>query len=444
MGQAAEEEFAGPPPDGTAGFLHVDMDAFYASVETLRRPELRGRPVVVGGSGRRGVVAAASYEARAFGVRSAMPSIRARRLCPQAVFLPGDIRLYAEVSQRVMDILRDFTPLVEPLSLDEAFCDVRGVARLSGPAPQLAGRVRARVLRNEGLTCSVGVAPSKFLAKLATEQAKPKATPEGPVFGSGVHVVEAGAELAFLHPLPVRAVFGVGPATDRRLAEIGVATVGELASLPESAATSLLGQATGLHLQKLAQGLDDRPVVTRRPARSIGSEETFARDLRTRAEVDAEAARLADAAARRMRTRGLAARTVTVKVRFGDFTTVTRSQTLDDPANGSRDIATAALRLLGRVDLSPGVRLVGVSASGLSPASVAGSRQLSFAWDGGDGTARSEEDARRHDAEQVLDAIRDRFGDASIGPAAQVKPDRPMRPGPGAARPWGPDPARRS
>ena len=418
-------ELKGRPPDGTVGFLHVDMDAFYAAVEIKRRPELRGKPVVVGGTGSRGVVAAASYEARAFGIGSAMPSVRARRLCPHAVFLPGDHSHYGEVSERVMAILRDVTPLVEPLSLDEAFLDVRGVARLLGPAPELAAQIRARILDQVQLTCSVGVASTKFMAKLATERAKPRVEPTGPAYGSGIHVVEAGTELEFLHRLPVTALFGVGPATSRRLVRLGIETVGDLASLPEPAAVAALGAAAGRHLHRLANGIDDRPVVANRLPRSISREETFPRDLHTGAELEAEATRLADAVARRLRASSVQARTITLKLRFGDFRTITRSVTLPDPTDGARDVVAAARDLLFQIDTAPGVRLLGVGASGLVDAAA---RQLSF-----------EDGPQVQDAaERVADQIRDRFGSSAIGPAAAIRSGRGLRSPSDAEQRWGP------
>ena len=423
-------ELRGRPPDGTVGFLHVDMDAFYAAVEIRRRPELRGKPVVVGGTGSRGVVAAASYEARYYGIHSAMPSARARRLCPHAVFLPGDHSHYGEVSARVMAVLRDVTPLVEPLSLDEAFLDVRGAARLLGPAPELAARIRARILEQEQLTCSVGVASTKFMAKLATERAKPRAGPSGPERGPGVYVVEAGTELDFLHPLPVTALFGVGPATSRRLLRLGIETVGDLASLSESAAVAALGAATGRQLHRLANGIDDRPVIVNRLPRSISHEETFARDLHTTAELEAEATRLADAVARRLRTSNLQSRTITLKLRFGDFKTITRSMTLPDPTDGTRDLVAAAHELLAQIDVAPGVRLLGVGASGLVETSA---RQLTFGLDASEDGPEDNEAADR-----VTDKIRDRFGASAIGPAAAIREGRGMRPVSDADQRWGP------
>ena len=419
------EETRGRPPDGTAGFLHVDMDAFYAAVEVRRRPELRGRPVVVGGTGGRGVVAAASYEARYYGIHSAMPSARARRLCPHAVFLPGDHAHYSEVSERVMAILAEFTPLVEPLSLDEAFLDVRSASRLLGPAPEMAAAIRSRVWEQQRLTCSVGAASTKFLAKLATERAKPRAGPDGPVFGSGVHVVAAGTELDFLHPHPVTAVFGVGPATAERLARLGVETVGDLASLPESVVVGALGKAAGRQLHLLARGVDERPVVIDRAARSLGREETFARDLHSRPELDAQVRRLSGSVSRRLRESDLQARTVTVKLRFATFKTITRSVTLPEPSDSYGAIARAARGLLAEIDPGPGVRLLGVSGSGLVRSA---GRQLSL-----DGEHRSET------ADRVVDEIRERFGQSAIGPAADAGRGTRVVSGADAARPWGPD-----
>jgi DNA polymerase-4 len=407
----------------TAHILHVDMDAFYASVELLRHPELRGKPVVVGGAGDRGVVAAASYEARAFGIHSAMPSTRARRLCPHAVFLPGDHRHYGEVSARVMQIFKDVTPLVEPLSLDEAFLDVAGAVRLFGDPPAIARAVRARVLEQEQLTCSVGVAPNKFLAKLASEAAKPRATPQGIDPGTGVHVVEPGTELDFLHPLPVRALWGVGPQTQKVLDRHGIRTVAQLARYDEDELARALGQAHGRHLWRLAHGIDDRPVVPDQRPKSISHEETFAHDITDPARLRTEVVRMADAVADRLRAHGYSGRTVTVKVRFHDFDTITRSVTLPTAVDGGTEVARAAKELLARIETGAGVRLLGVGVTNLDES---GAVQLRLDADADAGQWRS--------ATEAVDAIRDRFGTDAIHPAAFT--------GRGAKRPgdqqWGP------
>lgn len=418
---------AGRPPDGTLGFVHVDMDAFFASVELRRRPELRGQPVVVGGTGDRGVVAAASYEARLFGIHSAMPSTRARRLCPHAVFLPGDHAHYGEVSGEVMAILRDVTPLVEPLSLDEAFLDVRGALHGHDRAPQIAAEIRARVLDELQLTCSVGVATNKFLAKLATERAKPSASPSGPVFGSGVHVVEAGTELEFLHPMPVRELWGVGPATGRRLSSLGIETVGDLAVQPRHRIEAALGKAAGNHLHALANARDERPVLIDQELKSIGHEETFARDLCSHDDLRPQLMRMADAVAARLRSGSVLGRTITIKVRFADFTTVTRSVTVPEPVDGARAIGIEAEAMLARLDPTPGVRLLGVSLSQLVDGSV---RQLSL--DEVEGPAWSE-------ADTVIDQIRERFGSSAIGPAALASRDDGLRRFEVGQQQWGPD-----
>lgn len=416
-----------------AGILHVDMDAFFVSVELLRRPELRGRPVVVGGSGPRGVVAAASYEARSFGVHSAMPGARARRLCPHAVFLPGDHARYREVSVRVMDVFRSFTPLVEPISLDEAFLDVRGARRLLGTPMEIAHRLRARILEHEGLTCSIGVARVKFLAKLASEEAKPRASPTGPVFGDGVFEVRPEQEEAFLHALPAKALWGVGPATLARLERIGVRTVGDLAALPIETVTGALGQASGSHLHALAHARDPRAVVPSQAAKSISHEETFPRDRFRRDELDVEAVRLSDAVATRLRRSGVVGRTVTVKVRFGDFTTITRSATVDGGLDSGHQLARIARELLAGVDPSPGVRLLGV---GVSQLDDRGNRQLSL--DDLLATETAEGGADWSTAEEAMDAVRARFGDGALGPASLAGPSGIRVAGKGQQQ-WGPD-----
>jgi DNA polymerase IV len=406
--------------------LHVDMDAFFVSVELLRHPELRGRPVVVGGTGSRGVVAAASYEARAYGVFSAMPSAQARKLCPEAVFLPGDHGHYGEVSGRVMDIFRSVTPLVEPISLDEAFLDVTGARRLLGDGATIGRELRRRVEEQEGLTCSVGVAATKMVAKLASEAAKPRATPAGPEPGEGVRVVAPGEEDDFLRPLPARSLWGVGPATLAKLERLGVRTVGDIADLPEPALVGALGQANGRHLSLLARGIDPRPVEPDQKVKSIGHEETFARDHHDATALGREAVRMADAVAWRLRRVGMAARTVSIKVRFGDFRTITRSTTLPTPVDEGPIVAQHALALLAGVDPAPGVRLLGVTVSGLLEGA---GRQLSF----DDAAGPSWQDASG-----AVDAIRERFGTGAIGPAAAVGRDglRVKRRGDGQ---WGPD-----
>ncbi len=425
--------------------LHVDMDAFYASVEQLRRPELRGCPVIVGGSGRRGVVAAASYEARVYGVRSAMPSVQAQRLCPDAVFVHGDHAHYAEVSGRIMEIFRSTTPLVEPLSLDEAFLDVTGSRRLLGDGPTIARAIRRRVLDEEGLTCSVGVAHNKFLAKLATEQAKPSPSRTGPVPGLGVFEVRPGEELAFLRPLPARALWGVGPRTMERLQRLGVATVGDIERLPVETLIRTVGAAHGRHLHDLAHGRDDRRVEPDQAPKSISHEETFAEDLHDPAAVARELVRMADAVAARARRHGLPGRTVTLKVRFGDFRTITRSVTLPAPIDTAPRIIRAARGLLDEIDVGEGVRLFGVGLSNLGEATA---EQLSLddlaaAPVGGapdDPTDRATD--RDWDAVTgAIDAVRARFGSSAVLPATLAGPDglRAKRSGDQQWGPAGPD-----
>jgi DNA polymerase-4 len=430
--------------------LHVDMDAFFVAVELLDDPGLRGRPVVVGGAGARGVVAAASYEARAYGVHSAMASTRARRLCPEAVFLPGRYWRYQELSAAVFELFRAVTPLVEGISLDEAFLDVTGARRLLGDGTTIARHLREQVLAELGLTCSVGVAPRKLTAKLASEAAKPVASLAGPIPGPGVVEVMAADELVFLHAHPIGALWGVGPATGRRLDQLGIRTVGDLAAAPVEALTAALGNHQGRHLHDLAWARDERPVLAAVRAKSIGHEETFAQDHHGLDTLGPELVRLADGVASRLRRAGLAGRTVTVKVRYADFRTITRSVTLREALDGGQALVEAARPLLAGIDPGEGVRLLGVSVSGMVEET---SRQLSLdelLGGGGSGgrssggpEAASGSETRPpevvaaawSEATRAMDEIRDRFGDAMIGPASTAKRG-PKRRG---DTQWGPD-----
>jgi DNA polymerase-4 len=410
------------------------MDAFFVAVEVRRRPDLAGLPVVVGGTGRRGVVAAASYEARRFGIHSAMPSERARRLCPHATFLPGDHAHYGQVSEEVMSILRSFTPVVEPISLDEAFLDVSGARRLFGSGREIAEAIRARVHDELALACSVGVAPVKMVAKLASEAAKPRASPAGIDPGAGIVVVEPDELLTFLHRLPVEALWGVGPATLARLRRLAVTTVGELAEVPEPTLIGALGRANGHHLHLLANGIDERPVVPDRGLKSVGHEQTFARDLQASDDLIREVVRMSDAVASRLRAARLAGRTVTLKVRFASFRTITRSQTVPDPIDTGPGIAAVAGELLRLVDVEEGVRLLGVSLSSLGSPPA---QQLGLGLALGDASEDGGHDGW-HDASHAVDEIRQRFGHEAIGPAALV--DRAgLRLTRRGLQQWGPD-----
>jgi DNA polymerase-4 len=412
--------------------LHVDMDAFFAAVELLDHPELVGQPVIVGGTGRRGVVASCTYEARRFGVHSAMPMFQARALCPQAVVLPGRHGRYGEVSEQLHEVFRSVTPLVEPIGLDEAFLDVTGSRRLFGSPLAMAHGLRARVAEELSLRCSVGVGRSKLIAKLASETAKPKVSHRGVEVGSGVHLVLADQELAFLHPLPVEALWGVGPATAKRLRSLGLTTVGEIAAVGREVLVRQLGPAHGEHLATLASAKDPSPVVSERAAKSIGHEQTFPADITDRAELRGKVVAMADGVAEVLAREHLAGRTVTLKVRFGDFTTLTRSHTLEVPVDAGAAIAVVADTLLEAVDLVSGVRLLGVSVSGLGPGAT--TRQLSFALDTGEAGAEVGAVAQESWGEvaRAVAAIRVRYGKEAVGPASTLDSRR------SSAEWWGP------
>ena len=414
--------------------LHLDMDCFYAAVEMLDNPSLVGKPVVVGGTGNRGVVAAANYEARVYGVRSATPMVRARRLCPQAIVLPGRFDRYEEISQQLRAIMRDVTPLVEPVSLDEAFLDVTGATRrVEDPSP-VAHALRQRVRDEINLNCCIGVAASKLVAKLGSVAAKPRAMPSGVVEpGLGVKVVPPGTELEFLHPLPIRALWGVGAKTAERLADLGVKTVGDLAALPMNALERAFGPRMGVQLYELANAMDDRPVVAEAAAKSISHEETYARDISDPAHLHREVVRQADAVAARMVHANMAARTVVLKVRYGDFTSITRSKTPGGSVEDGVTLARIANEMLDAVDLRDGVRLLGVGVSNLTDPPP---KQLDLL--GEPEAAEEVAEPKRPSTGDAVAAIREKFGDNAVAPATLVGRDGIRRRRFGQQQ-WGPD-----
>ena len=391
--------------------LHVDLDAFYAGVEVLKDPSLKGKPVIVGGTGSRGVVASASYEARAYGVHSAMPAVRARRLCPDGVFVGSDFEAYRTHSNRFREVLLSYTPLVEPISLDEAFLDIGGATRLFGPPDEIGRRIRIDVEREVGVTCSVGVAASKFVAKLASDLCKP----------DGLLHVRAEETLAFLEPLPVGRLWGVGEKTRDLLSRLAIRTVGDLARTPQPVLERLLGAAVARHLVELSHGVDERVVVPYEPPKSVGHEETFERDLDDDEEIARELLHLSGRVATRLREDGYRARTVTLKARLANFTTLTRAKTLSDPTDVGTDLYHVVLALYRGL---PGdrrrIRLLGVQASGLVDA---GAEQLAL--------LRGE---RWGEVERTMDRIDRRFGRGAATQAVLLDRDPAHESGPGFRR----------
>jgi DNA polymerase-4 len=376
----------------------------------------------VGGAGARGVVASCTYEARAYGVHSAMPSVRARQLCPEAIFLSGRHHRYAEVSGELHKVLADITPMVEPIGLDEAFVDVAGAVRLLGSPAHIAQGLRRRVHDQLHLECAVGIGRSKMIAKL----------------GPGVFLVEPADELEFLHGHAVEALWGVGPATAKRLHDLGVRTVGDLAAMPLDTVVRRLGKASGSHLAALSRGEDPDPVNPNRPNKSIGHEETFSEDLVDPRELERHVLRMAESVATMLRGAASSARTITVKIKFKDLSLVSRSHTMERPLTTGGAIGQVAAALLASVDPGEGIRLLGVSASGLAAGGV---DQLSFDLGDGLGDDNESPTAREQswqDATTAIDAIRDRFGRSAVGAASMVTEEGIQVPARRDA-PWGPD-----
>jgi DNA polymerase-4 len=382
-----------------ATILHVDMDAFYASVAEKDNPKLKGKAVVVG-AGRRGVVSAANYEARKFGIRAAMPVYKAKALAPHAIFISPDMARYEEVSRSVMSIFHDITPLVEPISLDEAFLDVTGSRRLLGDGQTIAKLIRARVEQKEGITCSVGIAHNKFIAKIASNQCKP----------NGLLEIDPERVLEFLHPLAAKEIWGVGPKTNEQLAKMGLQTVGDIANTPRSTLIRVLGQASGSSLYELAWGRDYRDVEIEHIEKSISSSETFDQDLDSQEEILKEFLRLTERSVERMREKGFAAGTISIKVRFTDFKTISRSKTVDLPITGTQEIFEVVKNLYLALNLENVlIRLIGVSLDSLVEDEEINQMvlgQRSSGW---------------QQADKAVDRIKNKFGSASLRPARLVE-----------------------
>jgi len=380
-----------------ATILHVDMDAFYASVAELDNPQYKGKALVVG-AGVRGVVLSANYEARKFGIRAAMPVGRAKRMAPHAIFIAPEHHRYAEISERVMTIFNSFTPLVEPISLDEAFLDVTGSQKLFGDGRAIASKIREQVEVEEGITCSVGIAQSKFIAKLASQHCKP----------NGMLEIKSDRILEFLHPLPVRALWGVGPKTAESLDRLGLHTVADIANTPRSTLIRALGDATGESLYELAWGRDYRDVIPDEPEKSIGSEETFARDIDSPEEILAEFLRMTEKATARLRERGLFAKTITMKIKFADFTTLSRAKTVPIGIDSTQETYEIVKKLyLALRNEGARIRLVGVSLSNLLEQAPV---QLELG-------AR---DRGWRDADTAIDKAKARFGRGSVRPGRLI------------------------
>lgn len=393
----------GQGADDDCPILHIDMDAFFASVEQLRCPETRGQPVIVGGTGPRGVVSSADYTARTYGVHSAMPMSRALRLCPDAVVFPADGARYRRASEAVMDILSAVTPDVEALSLDEAFLDVSGARRRLGGPARIAGLIRERVRQEQGLTCSVGVAPNKFVAKLASTRCKP----------DGMLLVPSARVTDFLHPLPVGALWGVGPKTEEALRRRGLRTVGDVATVPVKTLRRQLGDSLGTHLGALARGHDERGVDPVSADRSIGAEETFDTDVADVAVIHRELLRLSEKVARRLRDSGQLGRTVVVKLRRADFSTITRSCTLAEHTDVAREINSEARGLYDAAGVHhERLRLVGVRVEGLADSTEV-HHQL----------ALDEPAAGWREVERAMDQAARRFGADVVRPATLAQRD---------------------